>query len=1263
MKRILDRMGKAATKQSTSVQPFAGGILNKYKTGTGRKIFERVAMSHVIKNEPTITQQTLHVQVVAPKAAAPNNGYNKKTPPSPERKPERIMMRERVTVERETIVFRDVTHIIKELRTIREIAIAQPVQGKETNDGALHKIGITKQLDEIVNSSIITNRFKHDHSKRIIPHVSQLPTQPLKAEQQADYYKWLQAKLQPGIVIQSLRKLDNLNKPLAKDRAQLKSNLKQANDSGASLSKAPLQLTNARRAVVSQEQREAEKRSAAAGKVLSEAGKRAEAVKLEQREAEKRSAAASKVQSEAGKRVEAVKLEQREAGKQSAAAGKVLSEAGKRAEAVKLEQREAEKRSAAASKVLSEAGKRAEVVKLEQREAEKRSAAAGKVMSEAGKRAEAVKLEQREAGKQSAAASKVLSEAGKRAEAVKLEQREAEKRSAAASKVMSEAGKRAEAEKLEQREAEKRSAAAGKVQSEADKRAEAVKLEQLETATHTFRTLSSRQDDDVLPQEDRAKGKKQLELKHRNHQKHISEQTEMSQEAAPNGKEADVQSNASAKKTNQLNRLAMSNAETEAAAIQSSIKVTASKITDVNRNRLQLLVLQRKPQLLNELTERSSQSAIAAKRLIHRANRSQSDQPREVDNDSTVNLNNSSMINPVVPSHKKEIKANPADISSNVSSWKQNETKPSSAATSIHKANAVQAGISADGSQRFIPSRTLSNALAEAARIRNRIMASRPAQMVLRRFEQKQPAQSAEPVLRQDASKASEATALKKPPTQLNYKHKAATDHNPEGNIRAQSRRAILHKRTIVPESQTLTHDANFIQGASARASRTDASARSENLSKMAELKPSEEAGLNTGLASVTVRGQLIARAANNKKTLLKNGASLSHKRRVTAANHEASISAILQNAIQGKRKGTTMPSPFSPANAGAKVDSASPLVGRTVHRFAAEWLPSETIKTSAYGVENNNIRQASTSLVRRLAEQQTSPNTKPSASAEAKQKPVESRLVQRQVRKNNSTSVNEIEKTYGAESLNDVANKATQTLANRFEMSAEATVLAKASASMRAYPTLSVHKQTESGDMKLSAPTLPIGERNKRSGQTNPVHRQTLMSSFLNSGSRAGVTPFRTIQRHSGFANLAAKASIENKPMHSGLTSVVKAGIEPSSVQSSGTIGDQVRLSYIAAARHRNTAGQAAPSGVVTNAASFVERGEMPTLSHHKPSGPAAQEPPRQVKVEAPRELDPVQLQKMIMKMPQLHPEAIADQVYKALERKMKLEQRRRGF
>ncbi|MDQ6423037.1 hypothetical protein RB620_26770 [Paenibacillus sp. LHD-117] len=74
------------------------------------------------------------------------------------------------------------------------------------------------------------------------------------------------------------------------------------------------------------------------------------------------------------------------------------------------------------------------------------------------------------------------------------------------------------------------------------------------------------------------------------------------------------------------------------------------------------------------------------------------------------------------------------------------------------------------------------------------------------------------------------------------------------------------------------------------------------------------------------------------------------------------------------------------------------------------------------------------------------------------------------------------------------------------------------------------------------------------------------------------------------------------------------------------------------------------------------ITSGAQLGLTHRTPpSAPA--EPPRQVQVEAPRELEPEKLQRMIMKMPQLNPEAIADRVYKALERKMKLEQRRNGF
>lgn len=53
----------------------------------------------------------------------------------------------------------------------------------------------------------------------------------------------------------------------------------------------------------------------------------------------------------------------------------------------------------------------------------------------------------------------------------------------------------------------------------------------------------------------------------------------------------------------------------------------------------------------------------------------------------------------------------------------------------------------------------------------------------------------------------------------------------------------------------------------------------------------------------------------------------------------------------------------------------------------------------------------------------------------------------------------------------------------------------------------------------------------------------------------------------------------------------------------------------------------------------------------------------PREVVVEAPPAIDEKQLQQALSQMPQLHPDKLADQVYKALMKRMKLEQRLRGY
>ncbi|MFD0674107.1 hypothetical protein [Cohnella sp. GCM10027633] len=59
----------------------------------------------------------------------------------------------------------------------------------------------------------------------------------------------------------------------------------------------------------------------------------------------------------------------------------------------------------------------------------------------------------------------------------------------------------------------------------------------------------------------------------------------------------------------------------------------------------------------------------------------------------------------------------------------------------------------------------------------------------------------------------------------------------------------------------------------------------------------------------------------------------------------------------------------------------------------------------------------------------------------------------------------------------------------------------------------------------------------------------------------------------------------------------------------------------------------------------------------------PPAEPAPAAVTVEAPPSIDAKQLQKAIESMPQLHPDQLADRVYTALMKKMKFEQRLRGF
>ncbi|MBD2867588.1 hypothetical protein [Paenibacillus arenilitoris] len=340
MKRDSDRMNKAALTPPVSVQPFAGGILNKYKAGASpHSRFGKAALAHARRSEPSVVQQAVHVKVTAPKAPDGGGaGPNRKAAPPSERTVERTIEREKVIVERHTIVLRDVTRVIREQRTARELAVTHPVNLQEAAGTVTKR---TKEQASRMSEAIDPNGA----AKRVYPNRTEPPLTPGEAPsgrnaQRADEYRRQQDQVKPGIVIQAIRKLERLHKKMAKERVRL---LAQPGKSASS--RPPMQLANARRAISHREPGDA---GGNMRQELLDAASRLQSARQEARAAEGRTAAAGKRRQGAEKRAERAERERMEAEERTASAGKRRQEAVKQAERAERESAEPEKRQEAA---------------------------------------------------------------------------------------------------------------------------------------------------------------------------------------------------------------------------------------------------------------------------------------------------------------------------------------------------------------------------------------------------------------------------------------------------------------------------------------------------------------------------------------------------------------------------------------------------------------------------------------------------------------------------------------------------------------------------------------------------------------------------------------------------------------------------------------------------------------------------------------------------------------------------------------------------
>lgn len=119
-----------------------------------------------------------------------------------------------------------------------------------------------------------------------------------------------------------------------------------------------------------------------------------------------------------------------------------------------------------------------------------------------------------------------------------------------------------------------------------------------------------------------------------------------------------------------------------------------------------------------------------------------------------------------------------------------------------------------------------------------------------------------------------------------------------------------------------------------------------------------------------------------------------------------------------------------------------------------------------------------------------------------------------------------------------------------------------------------------------------------------------------------------------------------------------LRSAIPAASTANARSAGPSPRRPLVA----RQSASAPSPAAVPTWAeGTHPAPAEMEWRRQERP--PATQARPPEVVVDAPKEIDAEQLKQALSQMPQLNPDKLADQVYQALMKRFKLEQRLRGY
>ncbi|MUT67108.1 hypothetical protein GOM71_14340, partial [Paenibacillus sp. NEAU-GSW1] len=202
-----------------SIQPFAGGIMGKYSS-TRQEKYGRMSLLHKQQQAAAPVEHNVHVKVIAPPEKKETNKKTATAKPVIQQQIQKTKeTKERVIVEREKVVFRDVARIIRETRVVRDTAVNVLPAEKQAAEKATNKVISDKSnnKDFTKNEVQIRQKILPGQTKTIVlPEAAtykakfpgaQAETPLLTSERAKDLYIRIRSTLPEAVLVSKIKEL------------------------------------------------------------------------------------------------------------------------------------------------------------------------------------------------------------------------------------------------------------------------------------------------------------------------------------------------------------------------------------------------------------------------------------------------------------------------------------------------------------------------------------------------------------------------------------------------------------------------------------------------------------------------------------------------------------------------------------------------------------------------------------------------------------------------------------------------------------------------------------------------------------------------------------------------------------------------------------------------------------------------------------------------------------------------------------------------